>query len=118
MWLVIGKDILEGFSKILAECVVMGPQQQMFNSIFKKEYSEIEGLCCFMRLNIPRKNLQKIRCILGIFQKKYILLFKMVSNGKILKNIDKITYKTPYRPFLENFEKLKKSKILPSPITP
>ena len=32
----------------------------------------------------------------------------MVSNKKILKNFDEITYKTPHRPFLENFEKFRK----------
>ena len=32
------------------------------------------------------------------------LRFKMVLNGYILKNFNKITYKTPSLPFLENFD--------------
>ena len=35
------------------------------------------------------------------FQKIDVLRFNMALNGNIFKNIDKITYKTPYRPFLE-----------------
>ena len=38
------------------------------------------------------------------FKKKiYGCRFKMVPNGKILKNFDEIAYKTPHRPFLETF---------------
>ena len=42
----------------------------------------------------------------------------MVSNGKILKNFDESTYKTPHRPFLGNlgnFEKFEKFTPPPPP---
>ena len=43
----------------------------------------------------------------------------MVSNGKIMKNFDEITHKTPHRLFLEKFPKFSKfSKIFENPPPP
>ena len=82
----------------------MGPQQLIFHCIFKKEFSEIRDLCCFMGPNFSRKNLSKIWYIFAtFFQKINVLRFRMVSNGKVLKNFDEITFKTPHRLFLEKF---------------
>ena len=65
------------------------------------------------------KNLPKSRYIFGIvFQKIDVLRFKMVSNGKILKNFDEIAYKTPHRLFLENFRKFRKISKIFENLTP
>ena len=65
------------------------------------------------------KNRPKIRNIFENFHKKIsVLRFKMVSNGKILKNIDEITHKTPHRPFLENRLKILKIFENLTPKTP
>ena len=42
------------------------------------------------------------------FQKINVLRFKMVSNGKTLKNFDEISNKTPHWMFFENFENFRK----------
>ena len=53
-------------------CCFMGPQQLMFNCIFKKMISEIWDSCCLMGSSSSRKNLPKIRDIFGNFFKKSI----------------------------------------------
>ena len=81
----------------------------MFYCIFKKEFSVVlfYGTQFFSKKSV--KNSIHFR---KFFQKINVLRFKMVSNGKILKNFDEITYKTPHRLFLENFRKIRKfSKI-------
>ena len=48
--------------------------------------------------NLTRKLFQKFDRFLDFFlQKINVLRFKIVSNGKILKNFDEITQKTPHR---------------------
>ena len=43
---------------------------------------------------------------------------KTVSNGKILKNFDEITHKTPHRLFFENFRKFRKFSKIFENLTP
>ena len=71
---------------------------------FKKEFSEIWDLCSLWDPIFLEKICQKIDSFSGIFQKVNVLRFKMVSNGKILKKFDEITYKTSHNPFLKNFK--------------
>ena len=54
----------------------------------------------------------------NFFQKINVLRFKMVSNGKILKNFDEITHKTPHRLFFENFRKFRKFSKIFENLTP
>ena len=55
--------------------------------------------------NFSRKIAQKFEKFSKIFSKKNnVLRFKMVLNGRILMNFDKIAHKTPHRLFLETFQ--------------
>ena len=45
---------------------------------------------------------QKFDTFPDFFQEIIVLRCKMVSNGKIFKNLDEITYKTPHRPFFDH----------------
>ena len=58
-----------------------------------------------MDLIFLEKICQKFDTLSEIFQKIYVLRFKVVSNEKILKNYENITNKIPHRTFLENIEK-------------
>ena len=65
-------------------CCSMGPQQLMFYSIFKKEFSEIFGWSCSIGPNIFwKKNCQKFDTFRNFFQKINVKCFKMVSNAKM-----------------------------------
>ena len=83
----------------------MGPQQLMLYCIFKKEFSEILGLCYSMRPSFSKKSAKNTIHFRKFLQKINALTFIMVSNGEILKNFDEVTHKTSHCPFLENFEK-------------
>ena len=72
-----------------------------------KEFSEIWGLCCFQgSYFFSKKSTKNSIRFWRFFQKINVLRFKMVSNRKLLRNFHEITYTTPNRPFLENFEKI------------
>lgn len=67
---------------------------------FKKEFSEIWGLCCFVRPNFSRKNLTKKLIHFWKFSQKFnVLSIKRVSNGNVWKDFDEIAHKAPNRPF-------------------
>ena len=89
-------------SKLLAECVVLcDPNDSCFIAFLGKNFRKF-GVCVVLwDSTFLEKICQKFDAIV---QKIYVLRFKMVSNGKILKNLDEITYKNPHRPFSENFE--------------
>ena len=72
----------------------------MFYCISKKEFSVVlfYGTQFFSKKSV--KNSVHFR---KFSQKINVLRLKMVLNGKILKNFDEITYKTPHKPFLEKF---------------
>ena len=87
----------------------MGPQDIMFYCIFNKEFSEIWGLCCSMGPYFFEKSAKNsIHSRIFLQKKINVLRFKIISNGKILKNFDEITYNTSHWPFLENFEKFER----------
>ena len=67
----------------------MGSQQSMIYCIFKKEFSEIWGLCFLWDPIFLEIICQKFDTFLDFFlQKINVLRFGMVSNGKILKNFN------------------------------
>ena len=76
----------------------------MFYCISKKEFWE-----CVVLLDqfFLEKSVKNSIHFWKFFQKINVLRLKMVSNGKILKNFDEITHKTPLRLFFENFQKFR-----------
>ena len=83
-------------------CCSMGPRKLMFYCFFKWQFSAV----LFYGTQFSSKKSVKNSIHFRIFfQKINVLRFKMVSNGKILKNSDEITHKTPHMLFFENFRK-------------
>ena len=59
--LIISEIFLGEGQNVVRVCCSMGSQQLMFYCIFKKEFLEFWGLCCFFGPNFSSKNLPKIR---------------------------------------------------------
>ena len=80
----------------------MGPRILMFYCIFKWQFLGCVVLWDQIFVEKSPKNSKNFR---KFFQKKNnVLRFKMVLNGRILMNFDKIAHKTPHRRFLETFQ--------------
>ena len=91
---------LGGPLKFWSMCCSIGPPKIMFYCIFKKEFWGCVVLWDQIFLEKSPKNSKNFR---KFSQKINVLRFKMVLNGRILKNFDEIAHKTPHRPFLEKF---------------
>ena len=96
---------LGGSPKFWSMCCFIRPPKIMFYCIFKKESWGCVVLGDQISLEKSVKNSIHFR---NFFQKINVLRFKMVSNGKILKNFDEITHKTPHWLFFGNFRKFRK----------
>ena len=79
----------------------MGPRKLMFYCFFKWQFLGCVVLWDQIFVEKSPKNSKNFR---KFFQKNNVLRFKMVLNGRILMNFDKIAHKTPHRLFLETFQ--------------
>ena len=91
-----------GSPKILVECVVLwDPENWCFIAFLSDNFWGV----LFYGTKFLSKNRPKIRKIFeNFFKKKHVFCFKMVLNGRILMNFDKIAHKTPHKLFLETFQ--------------
>ena len=94
---------LGGPPKFWSMCCSIGPPKTMFCCIFKKKFLGCVVLWDQIFLEKSVKNSIHFR---KCFQKINVLRFKMVLIGKILKNFDEITHKTPHRLFFGKFSKI------------
>ena len=74
----------------------MGLPKTMFYCIFKKEFWECVVLWDQIFFEKSAENSKNFR---KFSQKINVLGFKIVLNGRILKNLDEIVHKTPHMPF-------------------
>ena len=82
-------------------CCSMGPRKLMFYCFFKWQFLGCVVLWDQIFVEKSPKNSKNFR---KFSQKNNVLRFKMVLNGRILMNFDKIAHKTPHKLFLETFQ--------------
>ena len=104
-----GRGVPQNFGRV--RCSI-GPPQPCFITFLRKNFRKFRDCVVLWDQIFLEKSAKNSIHFQRFFQKINVLRFKMVSNGKILKNFDEITHKTPYRLFLElskiskNFENL------------
>ena len=105
--LVHNRNILGEPQNFLAECVVIwDPNNHYFLAFLRNNFRKFEVCVVLFDTIFFRKNLRKIRYSFGFFLKNQCFTLQNGLKWKDLKNFDIVTYKTPHRPFLENFENL------------